>query len=55
MIEEQIAALREERAREQGRERQVILRSAADFVAHLRLTKNSRELTVDPRSRLPAS
>jgi hypothetical protein len=41
----------EERAREQGRDRDVILRSPADLVEHLRLTKNSRELSGDPPSR----
>ena len=33
----------EERAREHGRERQVILRSPEDLIEHLRLTNNSRE------------
>ena len=42
----------EERARECGRERQIILRSAEDLLEHLRLTKNSRELAEDPPSRL---
>jgi hypothetical protein len=42
----------EERAREQGRERQIILRSPEDLMEHLRLTNNSRELTADPPSRL---
>jgi hypothetical protein len=42
----------EERAREQGRDRQVILRSPEDFLEHLRLTNNSRELPDDPPSRL---
>jgi hypothetical protein len=42
----------EERAREQGRERQIILRSPEDLVEHLRLTRNSREVTEDPPSRL---
>jgi hypothetical protein len=42
----------EERAREQGRERQIILRSPEDLLDHLRLTRNSREFTEDPPSRL---
>ncbi len=42
----------EERAREQGRERQIVLRSPEDMVEHLRLTRNSREFTEDPPSRL---
>jgi hypothetical protein len=42
----------EERAREQGRERQIILRSPEDLMDHLRLTNNSRELAEDPRIRL---
>lgn len=41
----------EERAREQSRDRQVILRSPEDLLDHLRLTKNSRELERDPPSR----
>jgi hypothetical protein len=45
----------EERAREQGRDREVILRSPEDLIEHLRLTRNSRELTEDPPSRLPVS
>jgi hypothetical protein len=43
----------EERAREQGRERQVILRSPEDLLEHLRLTNNSREFFRDPPSRVP--
>jgi hypothetical protein len=43
----------EERAREQGRERQVILGSPEDLLEHLRLTNNSREFTRDPPSRVP--
>jgi hypothetical protein len=43
----------EERAREQGRDRQVILRSPEDLLEHLRLTKNSRELPGDPARRRP--
>jgi hypothetical protein len=42
----------EERAREQGRDREVPLRSPEDLVEHLRLTRNSREFTDDPPSRL---
>ena len=42
----------EERAREQGRHRDVVFRSPADLVEHLRLTRNSRELAEDPPSRL---
>ncbi len=42
----------EERAREQGRERQVIFRTPEDLLNHLRLTRNSRELADDPPSRL---
>jgi hypothetical protein len=42
----------EERAREQDRDRAVILRSPEDLLEHLRLTKNSRELSADPRGRL---
>jgi hypothetical protein len=42
----------EERAREQGRDRQVILRSPEDLLEHLRLTRNAREFTSDPPSRL---
>jgi hypothetical protein len=45
----------EERARECGRERQIILRSAEDLLEHLRLTKNSREFTEDPFPRKPRS
>ena len=45
----------EERAREQGRERQVIFRTAEDLLDHLRLTRNSRELAEDPPSRLPVA
>lgn len=42
----------EERARENGRERQVILRSPEDLLQHLRLTRNAREFSDDPPSRL---
>jgi len=42
----------EERAREHGRARQIILRSPDDMVEHLRLTNNSRELAEDPPRRL---
>ncbi len=42
----------EERAREHHRDRAVVLRSVEDLLAHLRLTRNSREFTVDPPSRL---
>jgi hypothetical protein len=45
----------EERAREHGRERQVIFRTPEDLLDHLRLTRNSRELTEDPPSRLPVA
>ena len=45
----------EERAREQGRERQVIFRSPDDLVEHLRLTHNARELSEDPPSRLQSA
>lgn len=44
----------EERAREHGRDRQVIFRSPEDLLEHLRITRNSREFTGDPRSRLAA-
>ena len=42
----------EERAREHSRDRQVVLRSPEDLLEHLRLTRNSREFTEDPPSRL---
>jgi hypothetical protein len=42
----------EERAREHGRDRQVTLRSPDDLMEHLRLTRNAREFTDDPPSRL---
>ena len=42
----------EERAREHSRDRQVVFRSPEDLLEHLRLTRNSREFTEDPPSRL---
>ena len=42
----------EERAREHRRDRQVVFRSPEDLLEHLRLTRNSREFSEDPASRL---
>lgn len=42
----------EERAREQARDYRVVFRSPEDLLEHLRLTRNSREFSDDPASRL---
>ena len=42
----------EERAREHSHDRQVVFRSPEGLLEHLRLTRNSREFTEDPPSRL---